>query len=201
MPIPTETLKVYEMTRIDLAIITFAKIENPSVNDINTVKCLASVEEGIDVYRAGATELSQADLKSEEHNSALLAKYMASAGDPRPTSSDYCHCHCHAMISGAHKRAAAQRAVMAWCMMRIDDPRNGCWLPRNTDSRKRMPDWLRNAIPHSRIHRKSYYFWLDQVININTIKNSEDLVNALRMVRTRLQRGALPVPMKREMKI
>lgn len=199
MPIPVQTLKAYEMTRVDRAIIGFAKIEKPAIGDILAVKCVAQVEEGIDLFRASAAEMSQADLKAEEHNSEWLSQYMTSTGDPRPAPAEICHCH--AIVSGAHKRAAQQRAIMAWCMMRIDDPRNGCWLPSNTAAKIRMPDWLRNAVPHSRIHRKSYYFWLDQVISINTIKNTEDLVNALRMIRTRLQSGALPIPMKREMKI
>jgi len=187
------------MTSVDRAIMNFAKIDNPSVGDILAVRCAAQVEEGIDLYRVSAAEMTQADLKAEEHNSARLAQHMTSAGDPRPTAADFCHCH--ALVSGAHKSAAQQRAIMAWCMMRIDDPRNGCWLPRNTAAKLRMPNWLRNSVPHSRIHRKSYYFWLDQVININTIKCAEDLINALRMVRTRLQSGSLPIPMKREMNI
>ena len=85
--------------------------------------------------------------------------------------------------------------------MRIDDPRNGCWLPSNTAAKIKMPDWLRNAVPHSRIHRKSYYFWLDTVININTIKDTPSMISALRMISMRLQSGALTPSMKREMNI
>jgi len=199
MSIPVQTLKTYEMTRVDRAIVKFSNIEIPVIGDILSVKCVAQVEEGLELYRVGAVEMSQTDLKAEEHNSERLAQHMTSAGDPRAASAEICHCH--AIVSGAHKRAAQQRAIMAWCMMRIDDPRNGCWLPRNTAAKNGMPDWLRNAVPHSRIHRRSYYFWLGQTININTIKNTEDLVNALRMIRTRLQSGALPIPMKQEMKI
>ena len=199
MPVPELTLKVYEMTRVDHAIGNFAKLENPTLSDLNVVKCQASVEEGIDLYRSSAVEMDQQCLKVEEHNSDRLAKFMELAGDPRPASTEYCHCH--AIVSGGHHKAAAQRAVMAWCMMRIDDPRNGCWLPRNTAAKPRMPDWLRDAIPHSRIHRNSYYFWLDQVINLQTIKSNGDLIKALRMIRLRLQTGKLPIPMRREMSL
>ncbi len=69
MPIPVQTLKIYEMTRLDHAIMKFAKIETPAISDILAVKCMAQIEEGIDLYRACATEMSQADLKAEEHNS------------------------------------------------------------------------------------------------------------------------------------
>lgn len=196
---PDQALEVYKMTRVDHAVMNFAKIDKPSINDILAVKCVAQVEEGIDYYRACAAEMSNSDLKKEEHNSARLAKHMESSGDPRPASAELCHCH--AIVSGAHKLAAQQRAIMAWCMMRIDDPRNGCWLPRNTAAKARMPRWLRNAVPHSRIHRKSYYFWLDQLININTIKSTEDLLQTMKVIRTRLQSSSLPIQMKREMNI
>ena len=76
--------------------------------------------------------------------------------------------------------------------MRIDDPRNGCWLPCNTKARLHMPRWLQNAVPHSRIHRKSYYRWLGDIINPMLIKNNNDLIQALKMVRMRLQSGRLP---------
>lgn len=34
MPVPALTLKAYEMTRVDRAIMNFAEIDNPSVGDI-----------------------------------------------------------------------------------------------------------------------------------------------------------------------
>lgn len=125
---------------------------------------------------------------NEEHDSARLAGFMEASTDPKPHKL----CHCHAIVSGSHGEAAAARAVMAWLSMRIDDPRNGCWLPANTKARESMPERLRNAIPHSRIHRKTYYRWLDENISFTLTDSIEALASKLKMVRVRLQSGSVP---------
>ncbi len=190
MPIPPATLKAYEKTRVDFAIDQFAGIENPSISDLNRVRVQAQVQSQIDIYRFGALRKTQLELESETHDSALMAEKMANSSDPRPAAAEYCHCH--AIVSGGHNQAAEVRAILAWTKMRIDDPRNGCWLPRNTASRVHMPSWLKNAVPHSRIHRYSYYNWLNDEISPVQIKNLGDLIQALRKIRMRLQSGSLP---------
>jgi hypothetical protein len=55
-----------------------------------------------------------------------------------------------------------------------------------------MPNYLRNGVPHRRIHHKKYYDWLTARINMITIKTPEQLLNALKMVRSALQGGAVP---------
>lgn len=197
MPVPVHTLKAYEKTRVDLAIDAFAKIEKPTIADLNRVRAQADVQCKIDAYRLGATNLKPKQLETELHDSERMAQLMAASGDPRPAAAEYCHCH--AIVSGGHNEAALVRAVLAWCMMRIDDPRNGCWLPRNTKARMHMPQWLNNAVPHSRIHRGSYYRWLGDVINPILVKNSDDLIKQLKMVRMRLQSGSMPKHILAEM--
>jgi len=157
----------------------------------------ADVQNQLDLYRIGALSMSAQALEDEPHKPSLLAQNMAAANDPRPVSGE--HCHCHAMVSGAHAEAAEVRAMLAWCRMRIDAPRNGCWLPRNTKARAFMPEWLKSAVPHSRIHRKSYYAWLDRVINPIQIKSSDDLLKTLKMIRVRLQSGKVPQNILTEM--
>ena len=76
--------------------------------------------------------------------------------------------------------------------MRIDDPHNGCWLPENTAAKRVMPPELKDAIPHSRIHRNGYYFWLDTVINLMSTTNTGELTAALKTVETRLQASTMP---------
>lgn len=185
MAIPADTLKVYEMNRVDRAIEVFANIENPTISDLNAVKTQADIECGIEQYRVGALAMTELQRLDEKHSSTKLAEFMEAQHDPRPHS----ECHCHAIISGGHSEAAVLRAVMAWLSMRIDDPRNGCWLPRNTAARSKMPRWLRNAIPHSRIHRKTYYRWLEDNISFTLTPTLTDLIQKLRMIRTRLQQG------------
>ena len=76
--------------------------------------------------------------------------------------------------------------------MRIDEPENGCWLPKNTAAKMQMPRRLSNAVPHSRIHRYNYYFWLNQLINPSTTDTKEKLRSALKMIAARLQNGKQP---------
>lgn len=145
--------KFHEMDRVDRAITDFAAIENPTVSDLNRVRTVAQVEEELDQYRAKGMDMTRAELAQEAHNSARLRKHMTISGDPCPHEL----CDAHAIVSGAHRLAAPMRAVFAWFKRRIDDPINGCWLPRNTVAQSQMPGHLRRAVPHSRIHRKAYY--------------------------------------------
>lgn len=188
MPIPLETVKVYEKTHIDLVIEEFAEIEKPTVSDMNKVIVQAYISDQLDQYRLDAIKLSEKTLREEGHSSKQLADLMAISDDSRP----HVDCECHAMISGKHRLATPMRAIMAWCKMRIDDPRNGCWLPRHYDVVNNMPKWLRDAVPHQGLHNPRYYDWLDQKINIDLINGLSDLIDALKMVRLLLQTGKLP---------
>ncbi|WP_339065790.1 AHH domain-containing protein [Teredinibacter turnerae] len=199
MPIPVPTLKTYEKTSLDLAIEAFAKHESPGIAELNCVRTQADLKDKIDSYRFGALAMTEENRETEGHDSARMAELMELCCDPRPAAAEYCHCH--AIVSGAHNEAATIRAVLAWALLRIDDPRNGCWLPRNTAARVHMPLWLKNAVPHSRIHRKSYYRWLGDLINPTMIKSPEDLVRTLKTVRMRLQYGAVPKNILEEMRL
>lgn len=116
--------------------------------------------------------MNKDQMETEAHSSERMAAMMDSAGDPRPASAQYCHCH--AMVSGSHNEAAGVRDILAWCLMR-------------------------SAVPHSRIHRKSYYRWLGDLINPMLIKNNDDLLRMLKMVRMRLQSGSQPKHILAEM--
>jgi hypothetical protein len=181
--------KVYQKDRLDLAIDRFAKIERPTRNDLNLVKITAQVERGLDRYRADAMRMSIDELEDEGHQSSLLAHFLAVSGDPKPSPK----CHAHAIVSGAHRSAAELRAVLAWLKLRIDDPDNGCWLPENTAAIAHMPSHLRKAVPHSRIHRFNYYFWLNTLIDPAITSSQADLRRTLSMVATRLQSGSQPI--------
>ncbi|PUA27926.1 MAG: hypothetical protein B0W54_15550 [Cellvibrio sp. 79] len=188
MAFPRTEKKLYEKDRVDLAIDDFAKIEKPKKSDLNRVKVMAQIEQGIDKYRAAASKMSIDELEGEAHQSTILAHFMEVNGDIKPHSK----CHAHAIVSGAHRYAAELRAILAWLKLRIDDPDNGCWLPENTAAKLHMPKHLQNAVPHSRIHRYNYYFWLNSLIDVVTTPTQQDLRRALNMVAARLQSGSQP---------
>lgn len=183
---------IHTKSRVDIAVESFAKKENPSVADLHAVVVAGRVEEGIQKYlkyRADAHNMSKADLKKEQHSSELLTQHMTAFGEPRPHKL----CDAHAIVSGGHPRAAALRAILAHFKLRIDDPDNGCWLPKNTEAKKQMPTRLRNAVPHSRIHRANYYTWMERILDLSRIKNQGKLRFELNMIERVLQDGSHPL--------
>ena len=188
MPTPVNPKPYALKDKVELSIEIFAKSEKPGTVELNRVKIVSQVEQMLDKYRAEAGTLTVDDLEQEKHESAVLAAFMTATGDPRPHEL----CHAHAIVSGAHKDAAELRAMLAWLKVRIDDPFNGCWLPRNTAAKAHMPPHLRDAVPHSRIHRYNYYFWLNRLINPVATTSRDNLVKALGMIELRLQNGSQP---------
>ena len=181
----------HQKSQVDLAIERFASKENPTIADLNEVIVAGQVDSGVQKYlnyRIDAQGMSKQALKEEQHDSDRLGKHMTAMGDPRPADL----CHAHAIVSGAHPGAAALRAILAHFKLRIDDPDNGCWLPKNTDAKKYMPTRLRNAVPHSRIHRANYYTWMSRIIDLSRIKSVTKLRFELNMIEKYLQEGTHP---------
>lgn len=185
---PRKNIKYYQKDHLDLAIDRFAALKRPTIGDLNRVEIAAQIQAGLNAYRAQAKDMSPDELLDEVHDSRLLGQFMAAGGDPRP----HPLCDAHAIVSGGHTGAARIRAVLAWFQRRIDDPINGCWLPRNTAAKSQMPRHLASAVPHSRIHRKGYYSWLQGLISLTTVKTEEALEQALRMARHALQSSTFP---------
>ena len=188
MAIPQRTKRFHEMDRVERSEEAFANKASVTYMDLVSVAITAQVEMGIDRYRMEAEALKQKELRSEEHQSARLAKHLEECGDPRPNDK----CHAHAIVSGHHRNAAPMRAILARHKIRIDDAYNGCWLPENTAALAHMPDRLKNAIPHSRIHRYNYYFWLGTMINLNKTPAPDDLKYTLKTIGLQVQAGAQP---------
>ena len=185
MSIPEPPKPFYMKDMIDREIDRFAAQENPTQHDINRVSVVGQIQDGLDRYRAKSANMSYDELINEKHRSSRLGKMMTCAGELRPSS----RCDAHAIISGGHSGAAPLRAVLAWCKRRIDDPINGCWLPRSEADK---PPHLRKAVAHNRIHRHAYFQWLSGYITPATIKSDADLVRTLRMIKTRLKSSAIP---------
>lgn len=186
MATPDKLKPYYLKDPLDHAIDAFAKKDQPNSADLNRVAVVASVQIGIDKYRAAAAHMSYDDFENEKHNSCRLAMFLeAEAGKKRPNK-----CHAHAIVSGAHVNAAKIRAVLAWFKLRIDDPDNGCWLPENTAA---TPHPLfPKAVPHSRIHRYNYYRWLESLIRIETIPDQIMLRKTLKLIARQLQEHTFP---------
>ncbi len=181
--LPTEKPYAFK-SRTEKVIDKFVKIEKPTQADLNSVIVQGQIEEGILKmlgYIADGYGKSQNSLESEVHNSELLGQNMEAAGDKRPGKTD--EWDAHAIVSGGHPRAAALRGILAWLKIRIDDPDNGCWLPHNTAAKIKTGS---PAVPHSRIHRKHYYMWMDSYINLTHTKTQSHCRFQLDAIRAKL---------------
>ncbi len=166
----------------------FAQKDKPTIADFMVLENMGKIYDRLDRYRAEAKNMTRLELESETHSSRRLGRNLRRAGDFCPSP----QCDAHAIISGGHRYAIVVRGVMSWLKMRIDDPHNGCWLPRDWEDRNHMPNHLRNAVPHRRIHTENYYDWLRKRINPQMIRSPEQLINALRLIRVMLQTGNVP---------
>lgn len=166
------------------AIEKFVGIENPTLGDLNVLKVAGQVEAGVEellaYLRDGYTKKSRTELEEEVHDSKKLGQRMKLVNNqkPHPTL-----CQAHAIVSGGHPRAATLRGILAKYKIRIDDPDNGCWLPNNTEAKKKMRS---PAVPHSRIHRKNYYRWMDTYIRLPATNNETYCRFQLNMIKDRL---------------
>lgn len=177
-----------QLSHVERILTDFSNIKKPTTADFMAYRSRLLMGGYLDRYRSKANEMSDNDLINEKHSSKRLSGYMRRSGDSKPSN----HCVCHHMISGGHTDAALMRLVMVSMAMRIDDPHNGCWLPNDWEDRAYMPNHLRKAVPHKRIHTKNYYRWLAGRINMVTIQVPDQLIHELRFARRCLQSGAVP---------
>lgn len=184
MPIPEKVTLYHEKSLLDRVIDTVAnQNETLSTSDLNKVSVAAQIQEGIDRYRAQAATLSNQSLFEEAHNSTRLGMHLVESGSPRPP-----RCHAHAIVAGKHQYAARLRLFMSRLKIRIDDSDNGCWLPENTAATPHPA--FPKALPHSRIHRFNYYFWIHS--RLIGISNEQRFRGELNLISKRLQYGGTP---------
>lgn len=184
MPVPEKTTKYYEKDLLDHVIDQTVSQNKPlSEIDLNRVVVAAQIQCGIDKYLEGAKSMSSSQLRSEQHNSARLGRHLESTGHKRPP-----RCHAHALVAGKHEYAAILRVIMAKLKIRIDDPDNGCWLPENTTATPHPA--FPKAIPHTRIHRFNYYFWLRT--RLGNIRQEAAFRKTLQLTSKHLQEHSFP---------
>lgn len=189
MPIPDKPLKYHEKNLLDHAIDKYAE---GRVDDLNYVVTQGRIQSGLDRYRAKIAGKTPAWIERERHYPARLARHLEQTGQPRPAN-----CNPHAIISGGHTKAASSRAILARLKLGIDDPYNGCWLPKDLSV---MPHpAMPNAVPHANLHCGEYYDWVDTRINPIRIKNRNILVHELKLIGRQLQQGRVTPKLKNKL--
>lgn len=121
------------------------------------IRTLSQVEQRLEEYQGWVRTASVQELKDEEHSSIRLGRNLRAAGRPKPDD----RCDAHAIVAGKHGESTELRLRLAMKKIGVDEADNGCWLPRSWS--KDNNHWaLPHAVPHSRIHRKTYYRWLER---------------------------------------
>lgn len=143
-----------------------------------TVQALSALSK----YQAEAKGMTKPQFLKEEHDSKRLAKHLKATGESRPPN-----VAAHAIVSGAHPEAKAARRILAKFKIRIDDPDNGVYLPR--DSRfiphEKMPD----AANHAKVHSDEYYINITNILN--TATSTLECRVALKLIAKKLRNGTL----------
>lgn len=146
-------------------------------------------------FRTKAKTMSSAELLNEKHSSTRLGYLLRAAGHPRPAAK----WEAHHIISGKHSEAFQARLILAFeeIAIRIDDPDNGCWMPKTkADARSSI---YPNAIGHNRIHRQVYYDWIFR--KISGMESEGEVRAFLNTVRAQLLHGNIRPEMKLQQEI
>lgn len=153
-------------------------------SELAHISMLADLDEKLQKYKSAASSMNSQELRSEKHDSKRLGEHMRASGKPKPDD----RVDAHAIVCGGHKESAVLRALMARFKVRIDDPDNGCWLPRRTID---TPHWaFPRAVPHSRIHRSNYFLWLRN--QLLPSKSNQSFRIRLQNIENMLQNGTFP---------
>lgn len=146
-------------------------------------------------FRANAKNMNSVELLNEKHSSTRLGYLLRADGHPRPAAK----WEAHHIISGRHTEAFQARLILAFeeIAIRIDDPDNGCWMPKTkADAR---PTMYPNAIGHNRIHRQLYYDWIFR--RISSMETDGEIRAFLNTVRAQLLQGNIRPEMKLQQEI
>lgn len=146
-------------------------------------------------FRADARNMTPVQILQEVHSSKRLGDFLRADGHPRPAAK----WEAHHLISGISPFAMQSRTILAddEIQIRIDDPDNGCWMPKTkADAR---PTIYPNAIGHNRIHRKLYYQWIQN--NIELMTTPGQVRAFLKTVRMQLLQGNIKPEMKLQQEI
>lgn len=133
-------------------------------------------------YYADSKHMSRQELLSEKHKPKRLSRYMKATGQTR-----HSNVAAHAIVSGGHTNpeAKAARRILARWKIRIDDPDNGVFLPR--DSRYVPHMNMPEAVTHSELHTREYYINVSSILSQTTTETECRL--ALRVIAEQLQSG------------
>ncbi len=143
-----------------------------------TIQALSALSK----YHADAKGMNHQQFLKEIHSPKRLSKHMKATGLVRPPN-----VAAHAIVSGTHPEAKAARRILAKFKIRIDDPDNGVYLPRDARfiPHEKMPD----AANHAKVHTDEYYINVTNVLS--TATSALECRVALKLIAKKLRDGTL----------
>jgi len=143
-----------------------------------TIQALSALSK----YHAEAKGMNPQQLLTEGHDSKRLSRHLRATGVSRPPN-----VAAHAIVSGGQPEAKAARKILAKFKIRIDDPDNGVYLPKDSSfiPHEKMPD----AAAHSKVHTDEYYVNVTNILN--TATSQFECRIALKLIAKKLREGTL----------
>jgi hypothetical protein len=138
--------------------------------------------EALATYQAEAKGMNKQQFLKEGHDPSRLSRHIKATGVSRPPN-----VAAHAIVSGSHPEANAARKILAKFKIRIDDPDNGVYLPR--DSRFIPHEEMPDAANHAKVHTDEYYINITNVLSTST--SAQECRVALKLIAKKLRDGSL----------
>ncbi|WP_193164108.1 AHH domain-containing protein [Microbulbifer hainanensis] len=156
------------------------------------IMCMTSVQAQLQAYRDEhkciEDEFERVDAYASEkhHPTGVLEDNLRLAGRAQPSN----RYTAHHVVEGKGKLpiTADARLLLFMNDIRINDPDNGVWMPRDENDRGHWA--MPKATPHSRIHTHEYERWVHgEIINLNS---EQEIRGKLTIIRAHLKNGTQP---------
>lgn len=151
------------------------------------ISTLAQIQQRLEDYRKQAETMTRKELRDEKHHPARkLSNNLRAAGRPRPSKNHVAH---HIVMGkGRTQGMADARLLMYLYKIRINDPDNGSWMPRDI---KDKGHWsMPNCPAHAEIHGHNYETWVFALTQ--TAMNEKTFRATLTRIRNLLRDGRQP---------
>lgn len=158
------------------------------------INTLANIEDGLLEYRKEFNVLTSsqrlAQMTQEQHHpTTLLAKHLTATGEPKPSKQHAAHHIVPGKGRWKQSKLLLVRLKLHQSGIRINDPRNGLWLP---NLKKDKGHWATPQLPvHKSVHGINYEQWVSTELGF--IPTGTPFEHKLRGIKTNLKNGVYPI--------
>lgn len=152
------------------------------VTECARLENIGKLQQKVDDYRAASLGKKPRELEAEAQksgNSHTLGLHLTSSGQFKPNS----NWEAHHIVCSRHPSHAASRLILYGFKYGINDPHNGCWLPRK--HRYAVGTSLPNAVGHRHVHTLAYANFVNR--RLLTVATTTELNARLSSIRSDLQ--------------